>query len=394
MIVRSVLSFCFLLAALPVSAAETSIDFTTAQERAAERGVPIVVDFFTDWCVYCKHFDRDLADATTGIATALEDVVFLSIDAEKGEGIELAKKYDVSGFPTYVVVNAQGESIDRWAGYGGPEHFLSAFEGAMADTRTLAAKRAAFEEEPTAPLAAKFAAIESGTGDYDAAIALYEQAQELDPARDHGSEILQARFMKLRRGVAGYDLDAFVADARAAALTAEADPALVVMTSQMVGAMAQRMGRPELETPFLEAALEAIEQAGPDEIDPRARAAVEIAGHLRITGDTQKAVEARKSILPEGWRDDADQLNAFAWWCFENDVNLEEAERLARRGVELARPGEQKAQILDTAAEICNARGDCRDAVTLMERAVAEAPDDAYYQQQLERFQKILASTE
>ncbi|HKK71369.1 MAG TPA: thioredoxin family protein [Candidatus Krumholzibacteria bacterium] len=394
MLVRPFLVLCLVLAAAPATAAETSLDFTTAQERAAERDVPIVIDFFTDWCVYCKHFDRDLADASTGVAAALDDAVFLSIDAEKGEGIELAKKYTVTGFPTYVVVDAQGELIDRWAGYGGPEHFLTALDEAMADTRTLAAKRAAFEERPTAALAEKFASIESGTGNYDAAIALYEQAEELDSARDHAAEILQARFMKLRRGVAGYDLDAFVADARSAALTDDADPALVVMTSQMVGTMAQRAGRPELERPFLEAALRALETAGPDEVDPRSRAAIEIAGHLRITGDTQQAVAAKKSTLPEGWRDDADQLNSFAWWCFENDVDLAEAEQLARRGVELAQPGKQKAQVLDTAAEICNARGNCRDAVTLIERAIAEAPDDGYYQQQLERFQKILASTE
>ena len=36
-------------------------------------------------------------------------------------------------------------------------------------------------------------------------------------------------------------------------------------------------------------------------------------------------------------------------------------------------------------------RGTCKDAVTYMELAVKEAPDNDYYKKQLERFQKILA---
>ena len=211
MLVRSVLVLCLFLAAAPATAAETSLDFATAQERAAERDVPIVIDFFTDWCVYCKHFDRDLADASTGVAAALEEVVFLSIDAEKGEGIELSKKYEVTGFPTYVVVDAQGELIDRWAGYGGPEHFLTAFGEAMADTRTVAAKQAAFEEDPTAPLAEKFASsFEAATGDYDAADRVVPSGpRTLDPSAITRPTMLQARFMKMRRTCDGYDLDAF-----------------------------------------------------------------------------------------------------------------------------------------------------------------------------------------
>jgi benzoyl-CoA reductase/2-hydroxyglutaryl-CoA dehydratase subunit BcrC/BadD/HgdB len=47
--------------------------------------------------------------------------------------------------------------------------------------------------------------------------------------------------------------------------------------------------------------------------------------------------------------------------------------------------------ILDTLAEICNARGTCKDAVTYIELAIKEAPGNDYYKKQLERFQKILA---
>ena len=105
----------------------------------------------------------------------------------------------------------------------------------------------------------------------------------------------------------------------------------------------------------------------------------------------EKAVKLRKANLPEGWLENAEELNGFAWWCFQNRVNLEEAESLARKGVELAANDKTKAEILDTVAEICNARGSCKDAVTYIELAIQADPDSEHYKKQLERFRKLLA---
>ena len=79
-------------------------------------------------------------------------------------------------------------------------------------------------------------------------------------------------------------------------------------------------------------------------------------------------------------------LTAFSWWCFENNINLEEAEQLARRGIKLAEPGRQKAMIIDTCAEIVNARGNWSEAVELTELALKEDPDSKFYQEQLKKF--------
>ena len=38
--------------------------------------------------------------------------VCLKIDAETGEGVELAKKYEVASFPTFVFVNPKSEKQD------------------------------------------------------------------------------------------------------------------------------------------------------------------------------------------------------------------------------------------------------------------------------------------
>ena len=36
---------------------------------------------------------------------------------EKGEGVELRKRYDVNAYPTLLVLNAEGELLCRHAGY-------------------------------------------------------------------------------------------------------------------------------------------------------------------------------------------------------------------------------------------------------------------------------------
>jgi tetratricopeptide (TPR) repeat protein len=80
-----------------------------------------------------------------------------------------------------------------------------------------------------------------------------------------------------------------------------------------------------------------------------------------------------------------------AWWCFENAVKLDEAEELARRGVKLAEAPGDKANILDTLAEICNARGNCPEAVVYMRQAVELNPEREYFKKQLERFEALAA---
>ena len=92
--------------------------------------------------------------------------------------------------------------------------------------------------------------------------------------------------------------------------------------------------------------------------------------------------------MPEGWREDPGQLNNFAWWCFENNTNLDEAEELALHGVEIATSDGDRANILDTAAEICAARGNCDEAIARIKQAIELSPDRNYYKDQLARFEK------
>jgi thiol:disulfide interchange protein len=105
-------------------------DFATAVERAGEEGKPVLVNFYADWCVWCKRLDSTtLQDAR--VATMLRDqVVPVRLDVDR-EGRELSNEYRVDGLPTVLILEANGREIGRIPGYMPPAGFLETVEGLL-----------------------------------------------------------------------------------------------------------------------------------------------------------------------------------------------------------------------------------------------------------------------
>lgn len=86
--------------------------------EAKRQNKPVFVDIFTTWCGPCKRMAKEaFPDATVGEKFNTHFINY-QIDAEKGEGIDVAKKYAVSAFPTSLYVSASGDLIHRATGYG------------------------------------------------------------------------------------------------------------------------------------------------------------------------------------------------------------------------------------------------------------------------------------
>ena len=326
------------------------------------------------------------------IKASLGPVVLFQTDAGKGEGKDLAKEFDVKVYPTFVMVNKDGQTLDRWAGYG-KEHFISTLADAMTDLSTIDEKLASYEEKPTAGVAVVLGRYSSALRNYADAVDYYTTAQKIkdNPSRDYTYEIFKNTLYGASRKQFTFD-DILVAADRVLK-SEDADPQDVVSTAIMLTSSARTNSRLDVIGPFIEAGLKLSSQSD----DPRMKDAygqLMIDKSLLITGNEKMAVEYKKSTMPEGWMEDAGQLNSFAWWCFENKVDLEEAENLSRKSVELAEPGHQKAMNLDTLAEICSALNNWHEAVDLTRQAIKEDPDDEYFQEQLVKFEKNLTSHE
>lgn len=77
---------------------------------AQQQGKPVMLDFYADWCVACKEFEKYTFN-TPLIRQHLSNFVLLQIDvtANTAEHIALMKKMNVLGLPTIDFWNAQGD---------------------------------------------------------------------------------------------------------------------------------------------------------------------------------------------------------------------------------------------------------------------------------------------
>ncbi len=314
----------------------------------------------------------------------MKQVVFYFLDAEKGEGVDLAKKYKIIGYPTFILTNSEGSQIDRWLGYS-KDHFLESLGLALADLSTIDEKTSRFNAQPNFADAVALGRYNASTGEYKQAVEFYTRAQQLneDKTTDYAYEIFNNIALGLSRDYFSYE-DAINAAHAVFASTAIATE-LLVHTARTMSRIARQNDRLDDMAEYLQKGLDVSADSDEAAIQ-RYHNLMLTDFSLYITGDTANAVESKKASMKEGWTEDANSLNSFAWWCYENLVNLEEAETLARRAVELSEPGSSRAMILDTAAQICKARGKIEDAIKLMELAIAEDPDNEQWSETLESF--------
>ncbi|MEP0765585.1 MAG: thioredoxin family protein [Fimbriimonadia bacterium] len=99
-------------------------DFDEALAVAKSSNRLMMVDFYTDWCGWCKKLDSDVF-STQKFMEAARTFVLVKINAEKGKGVSLAQKYNVNSFPRIVFVDKNGEVVHEVSGYMPLDPFLA-----------------------------------------------------------------------------------------------------------------------------------------------------------------------------------------------------------------------------------------------------------------------------
>ncbi len=297
--------------------------FATALEQARTERKAVMIDFITDWCRWCDTLDaRTYSDASVA-AYVNEHFVPIKIDAEKGEGVGIAKKYGVNAYPTIVVVTSDGEEVDRILGYVEASRFLATLQDYLRGENTISVLLTRVKEHPE-DTAVRYALAKkySDRNEMAAAGAQYQKLLELDPHNTLG-HAEEGRFVIAQ-----------------SAVRAQKDP----------GPMA--------------AFLESFPRS------ERRREALSILWRFHIRA--KDSVQGKNYFLQyiNNWPTDAAVMNSYAWTCAERGVNLDHAEEVIRHAIELAANEEQKASFIDTHAAVVFARGDRDAAVALEEQAL------------------------
>ena len=95
-----------------------------ALARAEKESKPIVVDFWADWCGWCKVQDKEIF-AKKEMIEFSRDHVYIKLDTEdRSEGTEFAIKYGVSSLPTILVLGPDGKELDRIPGFVPLKEFI------------------------------------------------------------------------------------------------------------------------------------------------------------------------------------------------------------------------------------------------------------------------------
>jgi thiol-disulfide isomerase/thioredoxin len=87
---------------------EGASGFRSASNEQRASGCPMLLYFRTDWCPYCKKFDRDVL-SDSAVSATIAPAVKVRIDPEKGDDEKaLGKKFGVHGYPTLILVARDG----------------------------------------------------------------------------------------------------------------------------------------------------------------------------------------------------------------------------------------------------------------------------------------------
>lgn len=102
-----------------------NISFQNALQKAKKENKLLFVNVYAVWCGPCKLLKQNtfkskkVADAVNG------HFISLDIDAEKGEGIGFAQKYEVTAHPLILIIDGNGKVKKRILGYKKDTQLLS-----------------------------------------------------------------------------------------------------------------------------------------------------------------------------------------------------------------------------------------------------------------------------
>ncbi len=120
-------------------------DYLSGLERARIERKPIMIDFYTSWCYYCKVLDaRTYTDKE--IIRLSEQLVSLKINAERER--QLARSYFIRAYPIIVFLSRDGKEIRRLYGYQTPAALKGVIRKILDDTSRLETLSKDYKKKP------------------------------------------------------------------------------------------------------------------------------------------------------------------------------------------------------------------------------------------------------
>lgn len=82
----------------------------------------VFVNFFADWCAYCKQMDKETFNDSAVGAYLNKNFIAVKVDAD--QETQLATEYNVQGLPVSTFIAENGELIGSQPGYIAPNQMM------------------------------------------------------------------------------------------------------------------------------------------------------------------------------------------------------------------------------------------------------------------------------
>jgi thiol:disulfide interchange protein len=105
-------------------------NYDAALAKAETDDKLIMIDVYTDWCAPCKKMDKETFPAEEVVNRAA-NFVNLKLDAEKGQGPEVQRKFGVTAYPTILFVNGKGELVHTVVGLQSAQQLAAEMDKAL-----------------------------------------------------------------------------------------------------------------------------------------------------------------------------------------------------------------------------------------------------------------------
>lgn len=98
--------------------------FNEILEIAKKENKIVFVDCFTTWCGPCQMMAKNIFTNDNVAEFYNKNFINAKIDMEDGEGIAIAKKYNISAYPTMLYLDANGTQLHRVCGSSAAKEFI------------------------------------------------------------------------------------------------------------------------------------------------------------------------------------------------------------------------------------------------------------------------------
>ncbi|MGE8431032.1 thioredoxin family protein [Chryseobacterium joostei] len=121
-------------------------NFASILAKAKKENKLVFIDAYASWCGPCKLMVKNIFPLKTVGDYYNSHFINAKIDMEKGEGVDIAKKYNVKAFPTYLFIDGNGEAVHRTLGYVEEKDFIQFAKDAEDPNKRLTSLKLQFEK--------------------------------------------------------------------------------------------------------------------------------------------------------------------------------------------------------------------------------------------------------